>query len=49
MERLDMNHGLWEDLFDIVSEWILEHPKLSVEELVDDIYDYVREEYGPPF
>ena len=49
MERLTMDHDMWEDLFDIVSNWVLEHPELSVEELVDDLHDYVVEQFGPPF
>lgn len=40
---------LWEDLFDLVSEWVLDHPELYLDELVDDLFDYVVDNYGPPF
>lgn len=49
MERLEMEKELWFDLLDIVSDWSLSHPDLHIEELVDDIHDYVLEQYGPPF
>ena len=40
---------LWEDLFDLVSEWLLDHPDLFIDELVDDLSDYIVDTYGPPF
>jgi hypothetical protein len=40
---------LWTDIFDIINNWLLEHPELDVEELTDDIFDYVMEQYAPPF
>jgi len=40
---------LWEDIFDLVSEWVLDHPKLYLDELVDDLYEYIIDNYGPPF
>jgi hypothetical protein len=40
--------GLWKDLHSIVSAWVLDHPDLLPDELVDDLHDYVLEAYGPP-
>lgn len=40
---------LWEDIYDIVSEWVTEHPHLLLEDLTDDIVDYIIEMYAPPF
>lgn len=40
---------LWEELFDIVTEWVLDHPDLYLDELVDDLHDYIIETYAPPF
>ena len=33
----------------LVNQWVLDHPDLTTEELVDDLHDYVIETYGPPF
>lgn len=49
MERLEMDYGLWNSIHRIASDWVIDHPDLTVEELVDDIHDYVLEQYGPPF
>lgn len=40
---------LWDDLFDIISEWLLEHPECYIDEVVDDLHDYIIDNYGPPF
>ena len=44
-----MNEPLWADLHAIVSQWVLDHPDLTTDELVDDLHDYVLEVFGPPF
>ena len=44
-----MDSKLWYDLHHIVSSWAVEHPDLTVDELVDDLHDYVIVEFGPPF
>lgn len=44
-----MERGLWVDLDVIVNEWLLDHPDLTPADLVEDIYDYVMENFGPPF
>jgi hypothetical protein len=44
-----MGYALWYSLHRIVSDWVDEHPDLIVEELVDDLHDYIVEQYGPPF
>jgi hypothetical protein len=40
---------LWTDIFDMIQEWVLDHPELDVEDLTDDIFDYIMERYQPPF
>jgi len=40
---------LWENIYDILSEWITDHPHLFIEDVTDDIFDYVIDNYGPPF
>jgi hypothetical protein len=44
-----METKLWEDLYDIVSSWVLDHPQLFLDDLTDDIFDYIIEMYAPPF
>ena len=38
---------LWADLEDIVYAWSLKGS--TCDRLVDELYDYVLETYGPPF
>lgn len=44
-----LDSKLWYDILGIVSEWATDHPDLFLDYLVDDIHDYILEEYGPPF
>lgn len=51
MERrkLTLDRHLWYDILNIVSEWTLNHPDIHIEDLTDDIHDYILKEYGPQF
>lgn len=44
-----MIEKLWRELHGIVQDWVVFHPALDPDELVDDLYDYIVETYGPPF
>lgn len=49
MESINMDDKLWNNLYLIVLDWVFEHPDLTIDELVDDLHDYVLDNYGPPF
>ena len=49
LARIGSKTSRFGHLFDLVSEWLLDHPDLFIDELVDDLFDYVIETYAPPF
>ena len=44
-----METKLFCDIYDIVSTWVTDHPHLLLEDLTDDLVDYIIEQYAPPF
>ena len=49
MEGSMLNSELWYELHRIVDYWVVDHPKLQMDDLVDDLHDFVLQYYGPPF